>query len=328
MDKEKTMRAKIIGTGSCLPEKIVTNETLSAIMDTSDQWIRSRTGIRERHLVSSETETTLSMAVQAAREALSDADILPQQLDLIIVATVSSDYITPAAACLVQKELGACHAAAFDINAACSGFLFALNTVDAYIQAGLYQTALIIGVETLSKILDWSDRSTCVLFGDGAGAAVIKAAEEGMIASLQGSDGNGSDVLVCRNRTNNNPWISTDKSPDYLYMNGQEVFKFAVKKETECIQTLLEKAGMEPEEVTYFLLHQANYRIISSIARKLKLPPEKFPTNVDHCGNTSAASIPVLLDEIRKDRKLSPGDILLLSGFGAGLTWGAALLRW
>lgn len=322
------MRAKIIGTGSCLPEKIVTNETLSAIMDTSDQWIRSRTGIRERHLVSSETETTLSMAVQAAREALSDADILPQQLDLIIVATVSSDYITPAAACLVQKELGACHAAAFDINAACSGFLFALNTVDAYIQAGIYQTALIIGVETLSKILDWSDRSTCVLFGDGAGAAVIKAAEEGMIASLQGSDGNGSDVLVCRNRTNNNPWISMDKSPDYLYMNGQEVFKFAVKKETECIQTLLEKAGMEPEEVTYFLLHQANYRIISSIARKLKLPPEKFPTNVDHCGNTSAASIPVLLDEIRKDRKLSPGDILLLSGFGAGLTWGAALLRW
>lgn len=322
------MRAKIIGTGSCLPEKIITNENLSAIMDTSDQWIQSRTGIRERHLVSSETETTISLAVQAGREALADADILPQELDLIIVATVSSDYITPAAACLVQKELGACHAAAFDINAACSGFLYALNTVDAYIQAGIYRTALIIGVETLSKLLDWSDRSTCVLFGDGAGAAVVKAAENGMIASLQGSDGRGSHVLVCKNRTSNNPWISTDKSLDYLYMDGQEVFKFAVKKETECIQALLAQAGMALSEVTYFLLHQANYRIIASIARKLKLPPEKFPANVAHCGNTSAASIPILLDEVHKAGKLSPGDILLLSGFGAGLTWGAALLKW
>ncbi len=322
------MRAKIIGTGSCLPDRCVTNEYLSTIMDTSDEWIKSRTGIRERHLVSSETETTLTLAVKAAKAALADSGVLPEELGLILVATVSSDFITPSTACMVQKELGASHAAAFDINAACSGFLFALNTVDAYFQAGIYQTALIIGVETLSKIIDWKDRSTCVLFGDGAGAVVVKAAEEGLIASLQGSDGSGGDILICKNRTNNNPYISTGTDPDFLYMDGQEVFKFAVKKEPECINALLKQAGFDASDVTYYLLHQANFRIIASIARKLKLPLEKFPSNVSHCGNTSAASIPILLDEVHREGKLSEGDLLLLSGFGAGLTWGAALLRW
>lgn len=322
------MRAKIIGTGSCLPDRCVTNEYLSTIMDTSDEWIQSRTGIRERHLVSSETETTLTLAVRAAKAALEDSGTLPEEIDLILVATVSSDFITPSTACMVQRELGARHAAAFDINAACSGFLFALNTADAYFQAGIYQTALIIGVETLSKIIDWSDRSTCVLFGDGAGAVVAKASEEGLVASLQGSDGTGGDILICKNRTNNNPYISTGTDPDYLYMDGQEVFKFAVKKEPECIAALLEQADIAASDVTYFLLHQANFRIISSIARKLKLPLEKFPSNVSHCGNTSAASIPILLDEVHREGKLSEGDLLLLSGFGAGLTWGAALLRW
>lgn len=306
----------------------MTNEYLSTIMDTSDEWIKSRTGIRERHLVSSETETTLTLAVKAAKAALADSGVLPEELGLILVATVSSDFITPSTACMVQKELGASHAAAFDINAACSGFLFALNTVDAYFQAGIYQTALVIGVETLSKIIDWKDRSTCVLFGDGAGAVVVKAAEEGLIASLQGSDGSGGDILICKNRTNNNPYISTGTDPDFLYMDGQEVFKFAVKKEPECINALLKQAGFDASDVTYYLLHQANFRIIASIARKLKLPLEKFPSNVSHCGNTSAASIPILLDEVHREGKLSEGDLLLLSGFGAGLTWGAALLRW
>ncbi|MEY8516842.1 beta-ketoacyl-ACP synthase III [Lachnospiraceae bacterium 29-84] len=322
------MRAKIIGTGSCLPDKTATNEYLSTIVDTSDEWIQSRTGIAERHLVSSETETSLSMATEAGRRALSDAGLDPKDLDLIIVATVSSDFITPSLACMVQRGLGAPHATAFDINAACSGFLFALNTVDAYFQAGIYQNALIIGVETLSKIIDWADRTTCVLFGDGAGAAAVTASEEGMIASLQGSDGSGGDILLCKSRSNNNPYISTSKEPGYLFMDGQEVFKFAVKKEPECILSILEQAGLTVEDVDYFLLHQANYRIISSIARKLKLPLEKFPSNVSHCGNTSAASIPILLDEVNRAGLLSKGDILLLSGFGAGLTWGAALLRW
>ncbi len=322
------MRAKIIGTGSCLPDKSVTNEYLSSIVDTSDAWIQSRTGIRERHLVSSETETTVSMAVSAAEEALKDSGLSPKEIDLIIVATVSSDFITPSAACMVQKELGAANAAAFDLNAACSGFLFALHTADAYFQAGIYQTALIIGVETLSKIIDWTDRSTCVLFGDGAGAVAAKASQEGMIASLQGSDGTGGEILMCKNRKNNNPYLTAGTAPDYLYMNGQEVFKFAVKKVPACIESLLAQADIPASEVKYYLLHQANYRIISSIARKLKLPLEKFPSNVDHCGNTSAASIPILLDEVHKEGKLSPGDLLLLSGFGAGLTWGASLLKW
>ncbi len=322
------MRAKIIGTGSCLPEKIVTNDSLSGLVDTSDEWIQSRTGICSRHLVSSKQETTLSMAAKAGQAALEDAGLLPQQLDLILVATVSSDFLTPSTACMVQKELGACHAAAFDINAACSGFLFALNTVDAYFQAGIYQTALIIGVETLSKLIDWSDRSTCVLFGDGAGAVAVKASEEGMVACLQGSDGSGGDILVCKSRRNNNPYVQTGTDLDYLYMNGQEVFKFAVKKEPECIQSLLQRTGMQPSDVDYYLLHQANYRIISSIARKLKLPLEKFPSNVGHCGNTSAASIPILLDEVHKKGMLAEGNTILLSGFGAGLTWGAALLKW
>lgn len=322
------MRAKIIGTGSCLPTKVATNDDLSALMDTSDEWIQSRTGIRERRLVSSESETTLSMAAQAGKAALTDSGLQPEEIDLIIVATVSSDFVTPSTACMVQKELGAVCAAAFDINAACSGFLFALNTADAYFQSGIYRTALIIGVETLSKIIDWTDRSTCVLFGDGAGAAVLRASEQGIIASLQGSNGAGGHVLMCKNRGNNNPYISTDASLDYLYMDGQEVFKFAVKKETECIHALLAQAELMPEDIDWYLLHQANQRIIASIARKLKLSLAKFPSNVDHCGNTSAASIPILLDEVHKAGKLKDGDLLLLSGFGAGLTWGAALLQW
>ncbi len=322
------MRAKIIGTGSCLPQKAVTNDDLSTLMETSDEWIKSRTGISARHLVSSETETTLSMAVNAGKSALADAGLLPEDIELIIVATVSSDFITPSTACMVQKELGAVHAAAFDMNAACSGFLFALNTADAYFQAGIYQNALIIGVETLSKIVDWKDRSTCVLFGDGAGAAVLRADSEGIIASLQGSNGAGGHVLMCKNRSSNNPFVATDTRLDYLYMDGQEVFKFAVKKETECIQELLAQTGLAPSDITWYLLHQANQRIINSIARKLKLPLDKFPSNVDHCGNTSAASIPILLDEVHRANTLSEGDLILLSGFGAGLTWGAALLRW
>lgn len=322
------MRAKIIGTGSYLPHKIATNDDLANIVDTNDEWIQSRTGIRQRHLVSSEAETTTFMATEAAKRALDNSGLLPEQIDVILVATATSDFITPSTACMVQKELGAVNAAAFDINAACSGFLFALNTVDAYFQAGIYQTALLIGTETLSKIIDWSDRSTCVLFGDGAGAVVAKASEQGMMACLQGSNGAGGDVLVCKSRSNHNPYISMNTDPDYLYMNGQEVFKFAVKKVPECIRLLLQETGLAPEDVDYYLLHQANHRIIASISRKLNLPLTKFPSNVDRCGNTSAASIPILLDEVNKSGLLTEGDTLLLSGFGAGLTWGAALLKW
>lgn len=322
------MRVKIIGTGSYLPDKIATNDDMAQLVDTNDEWIRSRTGICQRHLVSTPEENTTFIAVEAAKRALSDSGLMPEDIDVILVATVSGDYITPSTACMVQREIGAVHAASFDINAACAGFLFALNTADAYFQAGVYQTALIIGAEVLSKITDWNDRSTCVLFGDGAGAVVAKAAENGLLNCLQGSDGTRADALVCKTRSNNNPYISTSKDLDYLHMNGQEIFKFAVKKVPECLNLLLEKSGLSLEDVDHYLLHQANYRIITSIARKLCLPLEKFPSNADRCGNTSGASIPILLDELNHNGTLQEGDTLFLSGFGAGLTWGAALLNW
>jgi len=320
------MRAKIIGTGSFLPEKIATNDYLSTIVETDDAWISSRTGIKQRHLVSD--ETTVSMAANAATAALKDANIKPQDIELIIVATVSPDHLVPSTACMVQKELGASRAAAFDINAACSGFLFALNMADSFFQSGMYKNALLIGVETLSKIVDWTDRSTCVLFGDGAGAVVVSAAQEGLISSVQYSDGTGGEYLICENRTNNNPYVETSTKLGHLHMNGQEVFKFAVRKVPECIFEVLDKANLKPSDIDCYILHQANYRIIQSIAKKLDLPMEKFPSNVDRCGNTSAASIPVLLDETKKQGKIKPGDLILLAGFGAGLTWGSAILKW
>lgn len=322
------MRLKIIGTGSYLPQKTATNDDMAKLVETSDEWISTRTGIKQRHLVSSPEENTTYMATEAAKRALKNSGLKPEDIDVILVATVSSDYITPSTACMVQRELGAFNAVSFDINAACAGFLYGLNTVDAYFRSGIYKTAIIIGVETLSKIVDWSDRSTCVLFGDGAGAVVAKADETGMLACLQGSDGTHAEVLECKARSNNNPYVSTSKDFDYVFMNGQEVFKFAVRKVPECLNQLLEKADLTVNDVDYFLLHQANYRILTSIAKKLNLPMDKFPSNVDQCGNTSAASIPILMDELNQQGVLKEGDLLFLSGFGAGLTWGAALLKW
>ncbi len=322
------LRLKIIGTGSYLPDKIATNDDMAKLVDTNDEWIRTRTGIRQRHLVSSPEENTTSMAVDAAKRALDDSGLKPEEIDIILVASVSGDYITPSTACIVQRELHATHAVAFDINAACAGFLYALNTADAYFRSGIYRTALIIGVETLSKIVDWADRSTCVLFGDGAGAVVAMADTSGMIACLQGSDGTHADALMCKSRSNNNPYVTASLEPDYLFMDGQEIFKFALKKVPECLNLLLEETGLTVNDIDYYLLHQANYRILTSIARKLHLPIEKFPSNVDRCGNTSAASIPILLDELNRQGTLKEDDLLFLSGFGAGLTWGAALLKW
>lgn len=320
------MTSRIIGTGSFLPKTVVTNEDLSEIMDTSDEWIRSRTGIRERHLV--KDETTVSMAAEAAERALADAGVDAGELDLIIVSTVSGDDITPSAACMVQARIGAGNATAFDINGACSGFLFALQTVHAYIQAGMCKTALIIGAETLSKIMDWSDRSTCVLFGDGAGAAVVRADETGLIAYDRGSDGSRGEVLAGRNRLNNNPLVTNDTSPAYVHMDGQEVYKFAVTAVPESIRRTLCRAGMTTEEIRYYILHQANMRILQSVAKRLRVPEEKLPVSLDHCGNVSAASIPILLDEIHKQGLLQEGDKIVLSGFGAGLTWGTVVLVW
>ena len=320
------MTTRIIGTGSYLPKKVVTNDDLAKLMDTSDEWIRTRTGIRARHLV--QEETTTYMCVEAAKRALENAQMQAEEIDLILVGTITGDHVTPSTACEVQAAIGASKAVAFDINAACSGFLFALHTAHAFIQSGIYQNALILGAETLSKIMDWNDRSTCVLFGDGAGAAVVRADETGLIAFEQGSDGAKGQVLACKNRKNNNPYVSNDKEYDYVQMNGQEVYKFAVSTVPKSILHVLEKAGLTAEDVSYFALHQANIRIIQSVAKRLKAEEDKFPISLDHCGNISAASVPILLDEMNRQGMLKRGDKIIMSGFGAGLTWGTALLEW
>ncbi len=304
----------------------MTNDALSAIMDTSDEWISSRTGIRERRLV--KEETTTSMSVAAAKRAMENAGITAQEIDLIIVGTITGDYVTPSTACQVQAALGAGKAVAFDINAACSGFLFALHIADAYLKSGIYKTALILGAETLSKIMNWNDRSTCVLFGDGAGAAVVRSERTGLLAYDQGSDGARGAVLTCRNRENNNPYVKNPVEPDYTKMDGQEVYKFAVTTVPASIKKVVEEAGLTIEDIDYFALHQANIRIIQSVAKRLKAPETKFPTSLDHCGNISAASVPILLDEMNRKGLLKPGMKIVLSGFGGGLTWGSAVLEW
>ncbi len=321
------MKTRIIGTGSCLPETVVTNDDLSKIMDTSDEWISSRTGIRERHLA--KEETTAGMSAEAAKKAMQNAGVTADEIDLIIVGTVSADHVTPSCACEVQAQIGAKDAVAFDINAACSGFIFSLNIVNAYLQTGIYKTALIIGAETLSKMIDWNDRSTCVLFGDGAGAAVVRADDAaGLLSFDQGSDGSRGMVLAGRNRTNNNPLVETSKELQYVRMNGQEVYKFAVTAVPESIHKVLEEAKMTPDDIDYFVLHQANIRIIQSVAKRLKVPEEKFPISLDHCGNISAASVPILLDEMNQKGMLQPGIKIVLSGFGGGLTWASAVIVW
>lgn len=320
------MTTRIIGTGRGIPNRKVTNDDLAQLMDTSDEWIYSRTGIHSRHLV--EEETTTSMAYEAARKAMEKAGVSAEEIELIIVGTVSGDMCYPSTACLIQEKLGAVNAVAYDISAGCSGFLFALNAAHAYISAGFYQCALVIGAETLSKMMDWSDRSTCVLFGDGAGAAVVKADTVGIRAAVQHSDGAGGSVLTCKNRLSNNPFVSNEIKLDYTQMAGQDVFKFAVKMVPKCIKEVVEKAGISVEDVDHFLLHQANRRIIESVSKRLSIPIEKFPTNIEHYGNTSAASIPILLDELNCSGTLKKGDLIVMSGFGAGLTWGATLIEW
>ena len=329
-NERKFMKVKITGTGSYLPERRVTNEEISRIVETSDEWIRSRTGICARHLAVE--ETTTDMAVEAAARAIQKAGIKAEEIDLLIAATLSADRYLPGLACEVQGRIGADHAVAFDLNAACSGFLFALDTAAMYLEQGGYRHALIIGAETLSKLMDWTDRSSCVLFGDGAGAAVLSSGErDGILAMVQGSDGSRREALSCKGRPTVNPY--TDHAEErqqlsYVSMNGQEVYKFAVKTVPEAIQEAVRKAGLSVEEIDLFLLHQANYRIIESVAKRLGQPMEKFPTNLQECGNISAASVPILLDNVCNHGMITTGMKIVLAGFGAGLTWGATVIEW
>lgn len=320
------MSIKILGTGSFVPSKIVTNNDLAQWMDTSDEWIRSRTGITERRIAV--TETGNDMASIASKRALDNACIQGEDIDLIIVATMSSEQSMPNVACEVQKQIGAKKAICFDINAACSGFIFALHTAMTYIQSGMIKNALIIGVERLSKLLNWEDRSTSVLFGDGAGAVVVTSRENAMYQAVLGSNGSKGEALICSNGENKTPYKAENQQETCIKMDGQEVFKFAVSTVPKVIGQVLEKAEVSVEEIDWFILHQANERILQSTAKRLNVSIDKFPMNLDHYGNTSAASIPLLLDEMNQKGQLQAGNHLVLSGFGGGLTWGAIYLQW
>lgn len=320
------MTARIIGTGSYVPEHIVTNEDLTKVVETSDEWITSRTGIHQRRLVVD--EGTSDMAVEAAKRALADAGVAAEELDIILMGTSSPDYCFPAGACEVQAAIGAKNAVAFDLSAACSGFIFAMNTVYAFMKAGIYRTALVIGADCLSKLTDWSDRGTCVLFGDAAGAAVVRAEDSGLVHMVMGSDGVKGPALSCVARTSGNFVNGRKPELGYMYMDGQEVFKFAVKKVPGCVRQVLDEAGVPIEDIKYFVLHQANYRIVEAAAKRLGQPMDKFPMNMDRYGNTSGATIPTLLDDLNRAGRLTRGDKIVIAGFGAGLTWGAALIEW
>ena len=308
------MTGKICGTGAYIPEKILDNEALSKLVDTSDEWIRSRTGIRRRH-IAGEKETVAFMAGEAAKAALQNAKLNGSAVELILAATMSAEEAMPGVAARVQQTIGAKGAASFDINSACTGFLAALNTAQTYIEAGIYKTVLVVGAEKLSSLVDWNDRNSCILFGDGAGAVVLKADPEGLYVQVSHSEGEKGQAL-------------TAPKNGFLQMDGRAVFEFAVSRVPEVIREVLKKAGIEKEEVDFYLLHQANRRIISAAVKRLGLEEERFPMNMEEYGNTSAASIPILLYEETRRGKLKKDSLLVLSGFGGGLTYGASLLRW
>lgn len=330
---------RITGTGSALPGRIVTNKELEQMVETSDEWIRERTGIAERHV--SVGETVVTLASEAAHKALEQAGKTAEEIDLILVATCSPEQYLPCCACQVQAAVGAVNALAFDVNAACSGFLFALNTADAYLRTGLAENALIIGSEVLSKLVDWTDRGSCILFGDGAGAVVVERCEAspGILGRALHSDGTGGGVLQCGARELTTPYVRTsaaktdqnqptDDREHYIQMDGQEVYRFATRRVPQCIEEALSDAGLAVPDIDLFVLHQANARIIDAVAKRLHADRDKFPTNLERVGNMSSASIPVLLDELNRQGKLHRGDRIVLAGFGAGLTIGACVMTW
>ncbi|HHY90424.1 MAG TPA: ketoacyl-ACP synthase III [Clostridiales bacterium] len=321
----------ILGTGKYLPEKILTNADLEKMVDTSDEWIVTRTGIRERRIADPEMASS-DLATRAALDALKDANTSPEELDLIVVATVTPDVFFPSTACLVQKNLGATKAGAFDLSAGCSGFLYTLAVAKQFIATGTYDKVLVIGVEVLSRIIDWTDRNTCVLFGDGAGAVVLGPTEEGkgILTTVLGSDGEGGKFLTMPAGGSRMPaTIETVQNRlHYVKMDGSEVFKFAVRTMHQVSLEALELSGKGIEDIDYLIPHQANIRIIESASKKLKLPMEKVHVNLDRFGNVSSASIPIALDEAVKSKKIKKDDLIVMVAFGAGLTWGASVLRW
>ncbi len=331
-DKSSAVEVCVAGTGSYVPERILTNEELSTMVDTSDEWIVSRTGIRERR-IAADDEFTSHMAGKAARRALEQAGMQAADLELIIVATITPDTPTPATACYVQQQLGANRAVAFDISAACAGFLYAMKIAKRLISDGAFQNALIIGAEKLSTVTNWDDRSTCVLFGDGAGAAVLRRAEAGegaIVATEMGTDGNLTHLLEIPGGGSAKP-ITADNVNEHLHtlnMQGREVFKIAVTRMKEAAENVIERAGWTAGDIACVIPHQANLRIIDAIADRLAVPNERVFINLDRYGNTSAAAVAIALDEAHRTGAFKRGDHIVLVAFGAGLTWAAAAIRW
>ncbi|MGR3206016.1 beta-ketoacyl-ACP synthase III [Bacillus glycinifermentans] len=310
------MKAGIIGIGRYIPEKVLTNSDLEKMVETSDEWIRARTGIEERR-IAAEDEMSSDMAVAAAEKAMEDANIKAEDLDMILVATVTPDQAFPTVSCMIQEKLGAFNACAMDISAACSGFMYGLVTAKQFIESETYKHVLVIGVEKLSGITDWDDRNTCVLFGDGAGAAVVGPVsdDKGILSFELGADGRGGKHLYLDEK-------------DHTIMNGREVFKFAVRQMGESSVNVIEKAGLTKEDVDFLVPHQANIRIMEAARERLELPVEKMSKTVHKYGNTSAASIPISLVEELEAGKIKDGDVIVMVGFGGGLTWGAIAMRW
>lgn len=327
------LKSRITGTGSALPDKILTNADLERMVDTSDEWITTRTGIKQRR-IASEGEYTSTFAIKAARQALDMAGIQAEELDLIILGTVTPDFPFPATACIVQHEIGAVNAAAFDLSAACSGFIYGLSIADKYIRCGEAKKVLVIGVEVLSRVVDWTDRNTCILFGDGAGAAVIEASEgdSGLLSTHIFSNGSYWNTLYQPGCGNRNPATREQTITDrlfYIKMEGNDVFKHAVRAMEDAACTALSANGMTPSDVSLLIPHQANRRIIDATAKRLGITEEdRVVINVHNYGNTSSASIPISLDEANRSGRIKSGDIVLLDAFGGGFTYGSALIRW
>ncbi len=323
--------ACVTGWGMAVPENVMTNEDLAKIVDTNDEWIQSRTGIRERR-IATKNETTASLATRAAYRALDRTDLNPRDIQLIIVATASPEHLFPATACLVQDHLGAVNAGAFDLSAACTGFIFALNMAAQAIRTGSIDNALVIGSETLSRYINWEDRTTCILFGDGAGAFVLEASQEpgGILSCTMRSDGSGGNLLSVPAGGSRMPASleTVHRNLHTIQMNGREVFRFATRVMADATRQVAERAGMAVEDLSLVVPHQANRRIIEAAARGLKLPMERFMVNLDRYGNTSSASIPIAVCEALECGRIRPGDNVVLVGFGAGLTWGALAMRW
>ncbi|MBM4139920.1 MAG: ketoacyl-ACP synthase III [Nitrospira sp.] len=324
-------RSRIVSTGSYVPEKVLTNVDLEKMVDTSDEWIIERTGIKERR-IADEGQAASDLAYEASKGALKDAHLKPEDLDLIIVSTVTGDMPFPSTACILQDKLGAKKATAFDINAACSGFLYGLYVADSFIKSGIHKRILIVGTEVLSRITDWDDRTTCILFGDGAGASIIEPSEEerGIISMHIYSDGSMWDLLNMPGGGSRNPASknSIEKGLHFIKMKGNETFKVAVRKLEDLAVKILEENKLEPSQISLLIPHQANLRIIQAIVERLGIPMDKVCINIDRYGNTSAASIPIALDEAVRTGKVKEGDYILLEAFGGGLTWASALIKW